>query len=85
MTLDAEDLKAIEALIEARIQALTPKAEENPHVLTVERAIPYVGKRSATAFHSWTKAHRVQPVSRGRYSRTRLDLALSREARGLRH
>lgn len=51
-----------------------------PDVMTRREAMVYVKRRSEGAFCEWCQRWRVKPVSRGRYSRNVLDLALAREA-----
>jgi hypothetical protein len=50
-------------------------------ILTRDEAKTYVKRSSDRAFGRWCKKWSVRSISHGRYSRSQLDLALSREAR----
>jgi hypothetical protein len=61
--------------------SLNAAPAETQEVLTRTEAMHYVKKRSEGAFCEWCQRWGVKPRQRGRYSRTRLDLALDRERR----
>jgi hypothetical protein len=73
MTLDPQDIEAIAAAVAARLAV----PAQLPYELTVEQAMLVTNHRSARAFHYWCKRRRVRPIARGRYSRRRLEAALS--------
>lgn len=49
-------------------------------ILTRREAMMYVRRKSLRAFYDWAKRWNVRPDTAGRWSKTRLDLALAREA-----
>ena len=61
-----------------RIVALQAVTNE---ILTRSEAMTYDKRNSPAPFCRWCKTWSVRPAFRGRYSRSQLDLALSREAR----
>ncbi len=69
--------RVVELLRESGFVA-TPAQTE---VLTRAEAMSYTKRRSHAAFSVWCRANNVRAASRGRYSRTLLDLALQRESR----
>lgn len=79
MILTPEDIEAV-AQRTAEIIRATPTVTTED-VLTHMEARFYVKRPSRSAFGRWCKANHIKPYHRGRYSRTQLDLALSREAR----
>lgn len=76
------DLKAqldrIEEMLRTLAQAQAPQSSE---ILTRAEAKAYVKRPSEGAFSEWCHENHVKPYRRGRYSKSQLDLALSREAR----
>ena len=56
-----------------------PAAPAKP-IMTRAEAMEYVGRKSHAAFSAWCARWNVRAECRGRWSRTRLDLALAREA-----
>jgi hypothetical protein len=52
-----------------------------PNLLTRTEARAYTKRPSQGGFCAWCRRWKIKPVSRGRYSRRDLDLALSREAK----
>ncbi len=62
-----------------RLLALQPAAPSE--ILTRTEAMAHAKSRSHAAFCVWCAANKVKPATRGRYSRTQLDLALQREGR----
>jgi hypothetical protein len=86
MTLDPNSeaiaQRTAEIVLEAlRAGPLAPAAVTTSEVLTRTEAMAYVKKNSEGAFCEWCKKWGVKAANRGRYNRTRLDVALDREAR----
>jgi len=54
-------------------------------ILTTEEAVAYTKHRSDRAFYRWASLWAVRGHQSGRYSRERLDAALTAEAAGGRH
>ena len=73
--LDASD---IEAVAQRVVELMTRTASE---VLGRSEAATLAGFRDASAFHRWARRNRIKPAHRGRYSRSQINLALSREGR----
>jgi hypothetical protein len=67
--------------IARRVVELQATTLTQSEVLTRSEAMAYAKRQSHAAFSVWCAANHVRPVSRGRYSRSQLDLALQREAR----
>lgn len=64
-------------------QAIRELPEWKPTVapiLTRQEAMQYVRRKSLRSFYDWAKRWNVRPDTAGRWSKTRLDLALAREA-----
>lgn len=80
ITLSPESVDAIARQIVAALNAQDSKARTS-EVLIRNEARAYVKKNSLSAFHAWCREWNIRPYKHGRYSRTQLDLALSREAR----
>lgn len=67
--------------IARRVVELQGRNGATAEILTRKEAAEFVKRPSKSAFFKWCKKHHVAPSSRGRYSRTRLNLGLQREAR----
>lgn len=71
----------LESLSEKLDRLLAIHAVAPSEILTRTEAMAHTKRRSHAAFCVWCAANKVKPASRGRYSRTQLDMALQREAR----
>lgn len=78
LTLSDAEIDRIADAVAARIGGATTSTSE---ILTRAEARRYVKRGSDRAFGRWCKQWHVRAAFHGRYSRTQLDLALSREAR----
>ncbi len=72
--------RVVELLRETPL-TMAPAVAVTSDVLTRTEAMAYVKRRSEGAFCEWCQKWGVKPADRGRYSRSRLDVALAREAR----
>lgn len=75
--------ESIEAIARRVVELLReqPAVVGTPNLLTRTEARAYTKRPSQGGFCAWCRRWKVKPVSRGRYSRRDLDLALSREAK----
>lgn len=78
MTLTPADITAIAEAVAARI---TRPSVEQSEILTRTEAMAHTKRRSHAAFGVWCAANGVKPATRGRYSRTQIDMAMQREGR----
>lgn len=76
------DTDLIQLVRDAVRDAMRDMAQPTPakSILTRAEAMIYVGRKSHAAFSAWCARWQVRAECRGRWSRTRLDLALAREA-----
>jgi hypothetical protein len=74
-TLSDADVQAIADAVTARISSAPSE------ILTRTEAMAHAKHKSHAAFCVWCAANKIKPATRGRYSRTQLDMALQREAR----
>jgi anti-sigma-K factor RskA len=63
------------------VELQTAQPAKTGDVLTRSEARAYTKRNSEAAFCDWCARWGVKPAFRGRYSKTRLDLALNRESR----
>lgn len=76
IALSDNDVARIADAVVQRINTAAPS-----EILTRAEAMAHTKRRSHAGFCVWCAANNVRPATRGRYSRTQLDMALQREAR----
>jgi len=79
--IDAADIEAIaQRTAEIVLNGQRYTVDSCTAILTRAEAMKYVRRSSHAAFSAWCSKWRVRAEGRGRWSKARLDLALSREA-----
>lgn len=79
--LDAADIEAIaQRVATVLIDGAHYKVDSFTPILTRTEAMRYVRRTSTQAFHDWVARWYGPRGAKNRYSKTRLDLALAREA-----
>ena len=75
--LSPQSLEAINAIAEIVAAKVLENLQAPPKsIVPVPEAMALTGHKSPSAFYRWTKARRVKPIQRGRYSVRRLQVAL---------